>query len=334
MTSYQDALRETRAPLPDIAGPRELVRYATLAANSHNTQPWRFRVEPSRIDILPDFARRTAVVDPDDHHLFVSLGCAAETLAVAAAARGWRATIAFEPDGDGSIRVDLDESRLRDSPLFEAIALRQCSRADYNGRALDRETLRTLELAARIEGVELLIATGRRQAEQALESIVAANSAQMDDRAFMAELKSWIRFSAAEAAATRDGLYSAASGNPSLPRWLGNVLFDRFVTKPRENEKIARHVRSSAGLVVFVGADNNKEHWMQAGRACQRFALAATTLGVRHAFLNQPVEVSAVRRQFASLLGLGTRRPDLVVRFGYGPEMPRSLRRKVEEVIV
>jgi hypothetical protein len=111
-------------------------------------------------------------------------------------------------------------------------------------------------------------------------------------------------------------------------------LFDRFVTKPRENEKIARHVRSSAGLVVFVGADNNKEHWMQAGRACQRFALAATTLGVRHAFLNQPVEVSAVRRQFASLLGLGTRRPDLVVRFGYGPEMPRSLRRRVEEVIV
>jgi len=25
---------------------RELIRYATLAASSHNTQPWKFRVRP------------------------------------------------------------------------------------------------------------------------------------------------------------------------------------------------------------------------------------------------------------------------------------------------
>jgi hypothetical protein len=27
--------------------------------------------------ILPDLSRRCPAVDPDDHHLFVSLGCAA-----------------------------------------------------------------------------------------------------------------------------------------------------------------------------------------------------------------------------------------------------------------
>ncbi|MCL6751345.1 hypothetical protein KBT16_10350 [Nostoc sp. CCCryo 231-06] len=40
--------------------------------------------------------------------------------------------------------------------------------------------------------------------------------------------------------------------------------------------------------------------------------------------MNQPVEVSALRPQFASYLGIGDRRPDLVVRFGYGTETPRS----------
>jgi hypothetical protein len=72
---------------------------------------------------------------------------------------------------------------------------------------------------------------------------------------------------------------------------------------------------------------------VQAGRSYQRFALQATALGLRHAHLNQPIEVAATRPQLQSLLGLGERRPDLVLRFGYAPPMPRSLRRPVAAVI-
>jgi hypothetical protein len=56
-------------------------------------------------------------------------------------------------------------------------------------------------------------------------------------------------------------------------------------------------------------------------------ASGATALQLRHAFVNQPVEVPAVRGQFATYLVIDGRRPDLVMRFGYGPELPRSLRR-------
>jgi hypothetical protein len=63
-------------------------------------------------------------------------------------------------------------------------------------------------------------------------------------------------------------------------------------------------------------------------------ALQATALGIRNAFLNQPVEVAALRPHFAAALGLGDQRPDLVVRFGRGPAMPRSLRRPVDAVLV
>ena len=47
---------------------RELVRYATLAANGHNTQPWAFALERDAVTIQPDLARRTPAVDPDNHH--------------------------------------------------------------------------------------------------------------------------------------------------------------------------------------------------------------------------------------------------------------------------
>lgn len=39
----------------------DLVRQATLAASSHNTQPWKFRLLADGIDILPDFSRRRPV---------------------------------------------------------------------------------------------------------------------------------------------------------------------------------------------------------------------------------------------------------------------------------
>ena len=56
------------------------------------------------------------------------------------------------------------------------------------------------------------------------------------------------------------------------------------------------------------------------GNYAQRFALQTTALGIKHAFLNQAVEVPEVRRRLAEHLGFGERRPDLIVRFGYAAE--------------
>lgn len=78
----------------------------------------------------------------------------------------------------------------------------------------------------------------------------------------------------------------------------------------------------------------HRAHWIEAGRCYQRLALQAAALDLRTAFINQPVEVPALRSQFATFLGIGDRRPDLVMRIGRGPEMPRSLRRPVEQVLV
>ena len=54
----------------------------------------------------------------------------------------------------------------------------------------------------------------------------------------------------------------------------------------------------------------------------------------QHAFGNQAVEEPAQRAELQSYLGLGTRRADLIVRFGRGPTLARSLRRPVDDVIV
>jgi len=142
------------------------------------------------------------------------------------------------------------------------------------------------------------------------------------------------RFGVDETLRTGDGLFAGATGNPALPRWLGIRVMDLFFTPKSENERYARQIRNSAGIAVFVSERNDKAHWIEAGFCYERFALQATALGIRNAFLNQPVEVGAKRPQFAAWLGIeSTQRPDLVVRFGRGSAMPLSMRRAVRDVL-
>jgi hypothetical protein len=328
----------TPAAMKDLGGAelgRELVRLATLAPSSHNTQCWKFGLEADgrAVTIRPDLSRRCPAVDPDDHHVFVSLGCATENLVQAALAHGRRGGVLFDASAD-TVRVTLDPTRPEATPLFTAITTRQCTRGDYDGKALSSAELALLQHAGSSDAVRLLLLTDRPAMEQTLDHVIQGNTAQLADPAFVHELKSWIRFNGAAAVRTRDGLYSVCTGNPNIPSWIGDLAFRWLLTAEGENDKVARQVRSSAGLAVFVGRVADKAHWIEVGRCYERFALQATALGIRNAFLNQPVEVVPVRAPFATSLGLAGQRPDLVVRFGRGPLLPRSLRRPVEAVLV
>ncbi|MEO5806448.1 Acg family FMN-binding oxidoreductase [Devosia sp.] len=312
----------------------ELVRYGVLAANSHNTQAWRFILGNDAIIVEPDFFRRTPNVDPDDHHLFASIGAAVENIVQAAPLLGFSAGARFDPAGDGRVIISLTPSVTANSTLAQAIPRRQVTRSLYEARAVPPADLRMIELAAASDSVAVITLTERSAMDAVGALVIQGNTAQMNDQAYLAELKQWLRFSYADAVSTGDGLFSATSGNPVLPGFLGRLLFPLVANTASENTKYRDQIASSAGLMIFVSRHNDKEHWIAAGRAYQRFALQATALGIKHAFLNQAVEVAAMRHLLADQLSLGTRRPDLIVRFGYAPEMPMSMRRPLSDVIV
>ncbi len=319
--------------LPDTATDlSQLVALATLAPNSHNTQPWTFRAAAgNRLLLQPDLNRRTPVVDPDDHHLFVSLGCAAETLAVAAMGLGWSCDM--ETDASGEVTASLGPGKARPDALFPAIVDRQSTRSTYDARPVPIDDMIALVDAGTAPGINLALMTEPRERSQMRDLIVAANTAQTADPEFRAELKSWMRYNPTSAMNNGDGLLTAATGNPSLPDWIGPRAFDLFYDPDAETDKIAQQVTSSSGLAVFVAEESGPQAWVQVGRVAQRFLLTATARGIKSAFVNQPVEVAWMRPALAAMVGLPGQRPNLVVRFGYGPTLPYSPRRPVETVM-
>lgn len=209
--SWSDAVRLVRKPIAEGAtgqiAREELVRYATLTANSHNTQPWRFTIAETSITIEPDLSRKTPSVDPDKHRLYASLGAATENVVQAAPIVSLAADVSFGPSGDGRIVITLRAGPTRSSPFAAAIPLRQCTRSDYGGRLLPSGDLATIAAAGRADGVDVLLITDRIAIDAIASLIIDGDTAQMTDPLYVAELKSWLSISYEDAVRTGDGLF-------------------------------------------------------------------------------------------------------------------------------
>ncbi len=327
-------LRDDHDPARCALDVRELVRCAVLAASSHNTQPWRFRALERSLEIFPDYTRRCPIVDPDDAHLFKSLGCAAENLVHGAAAQGHAADVTFDSARDAVV-VNLERSRSpRPTSLYRAIPRRQCTKRVYDGTLLSSDELRLLERAGEGASARAILLTDRAQVESIVEYVTRGNRAQLSDPAFRAELVSWIRFNPRDALRTRDGLAGRAGGQPSVPSWIGRRVLQLVLTPEAQVKADVSGIRSSAAVAVFVATRDDKAAWVEVGRVYERFALQAAALDVRTAFINQPVEVRALRPQLEAWLGLKDETAHLIVRVGRAPLAPFSLRRPLDEVLM
>ena len=252
---------------------------------------------------------------------------------IAARHFGYEPEVLYPTPASVFISVILPRSSVQgSSKLFDAIPHRQSTRSLYDGHAVSVSDLQQLETVSESEGVTALILTADKDREALLEYINTGNRQQYADPAYLAELVSWLRFNKPEALHERDGLYTACSSNPQLPRWLGRRLL-RAGDSSRQSATDAANVRSSSGLIVLASGSDDIHGWIETGRMYERLALTATHLHLKTAFLNQPVEVPGVRSQLQSHLTLGSTHPQLLFRFGHAPALPRSLRRPLEEVL-
>jgi hypothetical protein len=313
-----------------------LLRAAIAAPSGHNTQPWRLQVTGNEVRILPDLSRRLPVVDPDDHALFISLGCALENLVIAAGAEGYRSEVDYGglDQDQRSLTVHLRPGRTDDgTALPEAIPERQSTRRPYDGRTIPLADLRRLGVASRRDGVGFHLFTDPEGIEPLIELVEEGNRVQFGDPAFVEELIAWIRFNGREIENRQDGLTHAAMGLPPIPRWFGRLMMKTVATPRSQARSAARAIRSSAAMMLFTADRDDPRGWVDLGRSFERVALTATTLDIKQAHMNMPCEVPALREELRRHLDLGEAHPLLLLRIGYAKPMPRSPRRPLEQVV-
>lgn len=308
---------------------RSMVARAALAPSSHNTQPWIFVIDERGIELRADRTRALPENDPDDRELLVSCGCALLNLRVAAAAEDVVARVELLPmpdDADLLARVTFADDAppdAKDARLSPFIEQRHTHRPAFASRDVDPAVAVLLREAAEREGAWLRpVATDPARREVA-ELVTEGDVALWANAAWRRELAAWMH-----PRRRGDGLTVPMLALPVTRAVVRAIdMGARTGTQDRE-------LAVSAPLLVALGTEgDDAREWLCAGQALERVLLEARAQGLQAGFLNQPVQVAALRPKLQSLLGAGV--PQVVLRLGYpAADLRAAPRRALDEVIV
>jgi hypothetical protein len=310
----------------DATAVQALLAAAVAAPSIHNTQPWRFRLDPvaRAIEVRADRERALPLADPYGRAGYLSVGAAVFNLRVAATHLGWIPVVRLVPaayDADLLATVQLAGSAADgQSPLgdlYEEVERRHTSRMPFTGRPVPEPVVTEMVSSARAEGAHLDVPDimGTRRLVRLTQAAEARNAVH-PGRA--AEARTWITRPGAD---TPYGIPVTALG----PRDKSGRMPVRDFTGalPVPHLPALRFERHAQVALLWTARDR-REDWLRAGQALQHVLLTATAHGVRTSMLHQAMEWPDLRKATG-----GSRLrccSQLLIRFGYGPDGHRTPR--------
>ncbi|MQW77936.1 NAD(P)H nitroreductase [Nocardioides sp. dk4132] len=354
MCPLADTARATPPrPVPDplrtrASAPYEVVALACRAPSVHNTQPWRWRVEGTTLELYADRSRALPAADPHGRNLVLSCGAALHHAQAAASALGWEPVVRRLPDPadpDLLARIHLSRpdpgapqpatepggSHLDPAAVLRAIHERRTDRRRFTSWPVPAERLARLATEAVAYGglsEPIVDVTARFRLELLISR---AMSAQEGDQRLLAEQRTWIDHS------RDDGIPSSSVPEVGFGPTTRRNRFTQ-AARPDVPGPARDLVESSDGVLVIGGPDDTMESWLRSGEALSALWLLATRTGLSVVPLSQVVETDETRHALQHDI-LGDRLvPHVVLRIGW-QEISRSThcatpRRPLDDVLL
>lgn len=293
-----------------------LLSAAVRAPSIHNTQPWRFEVHGSVLDVRLDDERSLPATDPAGRAARIAAGAAVFNVRVAAAMFGRESETAVDPDPtrpDIVARLFLSAggSPIRPlSSLYRELPRRRTYRGPLLEQPIHERILRRLNNAADAERTLLHWLTDEDR--QLLGRLVPrADADELHHEDGLHERELWIGGDR-----TLDGVPAGALGPVPVQPAFVRDLSAGFGSDVRSRIRY----ETNPAIAVLSTPEDDSAAWVQAGTALQRVLLVATSYGLTASFLNQVLEHGETRHEARNLVADGSW-PQMILRIGY-PAVP------------
>lgn len=338
--------------------PMSIVHAAILAANAHDTQPWRFQIGSDRIDVYADADRHLGAMDPFRREMHLSVGCALENAVLIARSQGYAANLRIYAgllqeggvrDADPAASISLARQPAEASPLAAAIPHRHTNRSPYQGdRGIPRDLLLQLSALAGDAAVRLNWITDPAARRDFAAATIAATETIASDCVMIADSDRWFRATDAEIELHRDGPTLYCAGLSPLVLFGARLMPTSAPSAHRHWIDQTRNAQLGTGPVIGLISVKDlydRDGALRTGRLWQRLHLQGTLLGLAMQPLNQLPECVDRERQLGrqsisskTLAGFGGDadwQPTFAFRVGWPTRPgPASPRRSLQSVVL
>ncbi len=305
-----------------------LTRTAVRAPSLHNTQPWAFAFGDRHVELYADPSRHLQRADPTGRSLHISCGAALFNLRVAAGHLGMHPLVRVLPDDDDpSLIARIDTGHRHRAPgsldgYYRAVWLRRTNRLPFHDRPVPPAAIERLTTAAIVEGAALRVYDDETEVRRVVELLRAGDAADRSDPARVTERQAWVGGHHRREGIPLESLGPRPAGQDAAFRDLGYA-----VSTVRDSATFEQ----APTLGMLSTPLDGPADWVRAGQALERVLLEATLSGLSVSFLNQPLEHRDLRWLVRNpLTGVG--HTHMLLRIGFGDEVPLTPRRPLDEV--
>jgi nitroreductase len=307
---------------------------AGFAPSIHNSQPWRWRVFDSVLELWAVRDRQLPITDPDGRLLTVSCGAALHHARIALAAEGWQVSVdrlpdPARPDLLAAITVPQSMEMTRAAVrLLQTARIRHTDRRPVAEAPVDPATIDQLAKVADHEGAHLHVLP-RAEVIELAEAAGRARQVEGTDEAWKEELAYW-----------SGGERSAGLGVPDqvIPSSPPRTTVPGHEFSPTGKLPMGPGHDRQAVYAILYGDEDGKLAWLRAGEALSAVWLEAVQQDLSVLPLSAAAEVPETRQILRALLAnLG--QPFLALRIGVGadhegpPSTPRLPAGQIIEIV-
>jgi nitroreductase len=336
--------KNTDVPFPLSAELKEVLYYASLAPNGHNTQMWKVGVssDEKTIRLYLDSSRLLPVVDPEGRESLISSGAFIHNLTTALDAYGYQYSVQLAESVDihanplvAEILITGKTESPPDSAALATMEKRHTIKGKYLARELDGAAVTDVLRAA--ENRALFFPKGSPEYEFIQQQSIIANELQSASPEARVELAQWMRFSDEEAREKADGLPAEQLGMKGITKTFFYALFNREKAASEKFgktsfKKAKAQLEQCAGFFVITGGSSAKDH-LEAGIAMEAVWLGAVNKDIAIHPMSQALEEKETREAIAARFP-GTN-IHMIMRAGYVKDYGTNLgvRRPLREFV-
>ncbi len=316
---------------------RFLINFAILAPSSHNSQPWRFMIKESVIEIYLEQKRLLSIGDKNNRQALISLGCAAENIIVAADYYGYIITKIISDSLDYSfpvISIKLVSEGVihkeQPSHLIHQIVRRTVNRGKYI-KPIDGSVVVEIKKIA-IPDMEIDIISDKTKISKLTDIALNATAESMLDKEFRSELSNFV---ISNTSSKKYGMPGFTIGFPGIVSYVAPFMLKTFnlssVARKRE-DPLLREQTPQIGIISTK--NDGLADWVNVGSVFERMSLILTRNDASVAVWAAPIQIGGHFQDISKVLGLYNR-PQMFLRIGF-PEkkMDHSPRLSQKDVIV